>query len=63
MKKGFLIVLLVAITAFFVHGCQSGASSSGPDNGKTVGYPAGHDMHPNTGDDQKNEPHPLQGFS
>ena len=57
VKKGILLVLVVAVAAFFLHGCHSSGSP-----GKS-GYPVGHDMHPSTDRDQRNEPHPLQGYS
>ena len=66
MKKGLLLLLMIVIAAFAMHGCYTGKSNLNRDNG----YPAGHDMHLDSEsnfhqDKLKNQApeHPLGAYS
>lgn len=58
MKKGFFLLIAIALGAFILHGCQSNNSMSA----KGSGYPKGHEMNKSQ-DQKKDDGNPLKGFS
>lgn len=67
MKKESLFAWVIVMMTVFFYGCHShhlsNCSVPGSQPAKSGGYPVGHDMHPDTSDEQKNAPNPLQGYS